>query len=445
MARSQSNKRLPSVEPPGGDDEEPDKDLQQDPLELFDHVLAQLGESDAQGFVRIYRMGAQANIADWEYLARVPISTWNLDAVAQTYKGGRYRLDLCDRAGRIIKQVKFHIAGPAAVSAPDPFQPQSHQAPTTPTPHDGRRDLLETMLIKSMETQGTILAALVSNLAGGNGVKVSDLVAVFKEGREASSVQALPHQAAIDLVKTGIELAQDGAGGASDAGGGDPFSGMASRALGVIEALLRQRSITPAPPAPSGNPSVIHARPAPARAELLPATATASSGAAPGPPSGVSPSAAQPAAQPLEASLMSLARAFVPKILKEATRGHDGYTWGCYIAERVPATWKQHLTMLANAESAARIEMLAGVDPRLREHRDFIDDAAEGIRAVFLGPDDAGPYDDDEGEGDDDSHHAPAAEPAGGGAGDNGDGGDHAPAGHPGGAASHREDVGRAH
>lgn len=366
---------------------EADEELDQ--LDALHQAIAELGQDPNGTGIILSRWESHDNRSGYAYLATIDAAGFDADTVAH-YGPGRYRVQI-HRGGRFVRTLNFLVGGPARST----LSPSAAAA----APESGGllEKILLPMLLKSMDTNATIVAAALGGRGGGS--SIADLVAVLREAREGANAGQLPAATAVEMLKTGIDLAgQIGEGAPRSEGGG--LGDIALRAMPLLERLLTAPPAPARAAAPAANP--------PARAAQLPAPA------APAAP-------AQPAVS--EPPLMTIARQWVPRMLKEIGIGRSGYTWGSYVAEGVPAEFHPHLAMIAKADPAQRLDLLAEIDPKIREHAEWVNDAAEGIRDTLEPPELESPDDEDQEHTDDaDRSSEPAGESAAGGAGNNGDG-----------------------
>jgi hypothetical protein len=362
-------------------------------------ALAQLG-ADERAYILVHKADAAAATKGWAYCARYQVGHFDLDAVRDQFGAGRYKAVIVRSNGKHFRQIEFLIAAPAfslAAPATPAVHLQGHQAAGA-----APSSLIEQLILKSMEGTQTMLAAMVTALVGGGGgVKGADLVAAFREGREATGGQ----NSTIEAIKLGVEL-----GGSGPAGEMDPLLAVAGPLMGLLQqALNRPQGITARPaqhvlPGRTSTPAPTHSAPplTPPAPINTPAAGKDSAAAAAGVPG----------------PFIALARQWLPVMLKEARSGRDGYTWGHYMAERVKEAFRPHLEMLAEADAAERMQLLTSFEPSFAEHADWVDEAAEGILDVLK------PQDDD--NADEDLHADPGSTsadgPAGGGASGDGNG-----------------------
>ncbi len=367
-------------------------------------ALEQLGESEPNGTILVHKMSTIGAQTDWAYLARVSVAAFDIEAIARQYGPGRYKFQFMNARGRNVRLIQFLIGGPAATPPP------SHPLPAPPAPE--RRDLLEQFLVSTMDANTKLMAAIVSAVMGkgsGDALKATDLLEALKVGKSLSS-EGSSVDDVLRLIQTGISLGQGGTVASAEDGDGN-LAGLAGKAMSVIEAWLRRT------PAPAGTSAA-----APTSSVTAPATRPALAPAAPAAASAAASATDAGDARAGEATVMKLAQSFVPRLLREAEAGRRGWVFGAWVADHAAVAWKPHLLTIAKADELERMAMLTAIDARLAPHREFIDDAADGILDVL-----------EPVEGDDDADRQPAPDdlatvgadtPAAGGAGDAGDGGD---------------------
>lgn len=320
-------------------------------------ALSQLG-SDGGAYVLVRKLEEQGSTRGWAYCARFQLSSFDIDAVRDQFKGGTYRAAFTRSNGKCFKQVTFMIAASTPSAAPAAAQPltQGHQvAGAAPS------SLLEALVLKSFEGTQTLLAAMMTAIAGGGGgVKGADLIAAFREGREAIGGKSGLAET-MEAIRMGAEL-----GGGASAAESDPLLAVAGPLMSLLERMLIRPAAAAARPA---QPTLVPGRTSP------PPIKSAVTQTPPAPSSIPAPPDAEP--------FMKLARAWLPVMLKEAATGRDGYTWGHYMAERVKPAFHPHLEMLAGAEPAERMQLLTSLEPAFAQHAEWVDEAAEGILDVL--------------------------------------------------------------
>lgn len=349
--------------------------------------------------VEVYVYKRAPDGTGWLRCGKYAANELNVDGIPVRFGVGTYafRFKGPDSNGRLVwlKHVTESFAAELSAPAPSP----GVAAPTATGGPDFFERVMLPLFLKQMDTNATILAAAVG-AKGGGGVDLAGVGALLREAREAARVEQLPADTAIDLLTKGMELAAGREAPAPES------SSLLSLAAGVLPLLKPIFEGRPAVPVPAGP------RPA-----------------APAPPVAIPEAASAGASDP---PLVQLAKRWIPRMMEEAAAGRDGFTWGKFMAERMPADWGPHLLTFAKAPSADRIAMLAGIEPRIASCAEWLDECAEGIVEAL-----------EPAEGDEDdasSNRGPAVEserlPEGSGAapgrGGNhgngaGDGGDHPP------------------
>lgn len=408
MSTGPRRPRRPQFEAHGDFSPRPDAPASDQPASEPDFNLEQVEDEVAQALdqfgqlpqveVYVYKWGrVSANEDGWLRCRRIPANEFSVDAIPAAYGYGHYAFKFKgpDEKGRRVwlKHVTETFAAPVGADKA-PALPQQPPAPAQPTVGG---ITLESFMLQQLQQMQTLLLGVIQSKTGSD-LRVSDLVALIREGREGAAPAGAQAASVLEAVRTGMELAGNITTG--EGGGGSMLEKLAPRMLDLLDKVLKPGAAPVAALPANATP-----RPEPAPSPLL-------SGAAPG-------------ATPL----LDLARRWAPQLIAEASKGRDGYTWGSFVSERVPEVWRAHLLMLAQAEPADRIKVLTQVDPRLADYQEWIDDAAEGIRDQLA-------------DGDED---VSASEPATGRGGDLGNGaGD--PAGNPrGGSPAKGQRDGRAH
>jgi hypothetical protein len=335
-------------------------------------ALAQLG-ADERAYILVHKADAGGPSKGWAYCARYQVGHFDLDAVRDQFGAGRYKAVIVRSNGKHFRQIEFLIAAsifPLAAPAAPAVHLQGHQVAGAAS-----SSLVEQLVLKSVEGTQTLMAAIVTALVGGGGgVKGSDLVAAFREGREATGGNGTDKT--LEAIRLGVELS--GGGGAGDT---DPLLALAGPLMSLIErGLARPQTVVPA--------RAPHLALVPGRTSAPMPRASAPHATPPAPNS--SDGAGGDVASDFAATFVSLTKQWMPVMLKEARSGRDGYTWGCYMAERVKATFQPHLLMLAQAEPAERRSLLTSFEPELAEHFLWVEAAAEGILNVLKPEDDEG-------------------------------------------------------
>lgn len=323
-----------------------DGDLSQ-ALDQFPHDAAK---------IRVYKWGRVQGAAGleegWLRCATFPAAEFDADALVARWGAGNYRFQCIGPDGRTVRHLKQAYAAPAPAPSTGPIQ-QPVPSPVTGA-GAASSDRFEAFLLAMLQNQQQLLLTVLGRPAGSSDVKVSDVISAFREGR--SMAPAAPaSETLLEALRIGVEVA--GPGNAAPGGEGSMLETIAGRVLGLLDKAMTA-------PAPAQPPQPVAAGP-------------------PRPPAPAPTVAADP--------LLTLARQYAPRLLAEAEKGRDGLTWGAFVAERVPEAWLPVLARLARATAADRMRVLAGVDPRLAAHAEWIEDAAEGIRDVLGGDNTSAP------------------------------------------------------
>ena len=332
-----------------------------DPIDPIREALAQLG-SDGGAYVLVHKLEQQGSVRDWAYCVRFQVGSFDIDAIRDQFKGGTYRAKFIRSNGKCFKQATFLIAAsaPSAAPAPSHASTQGHQvvgaAPSS---------LVEQLVLKSFEQTGTLLAAIVTAIAGGGGgIKGADLIAAVREGREGATGGKSGLAETMEAIRMGAEL-----GGGATAADNDPLLAVAGPLMSLLERMLsRPAGATSRPSQPILVPG--RTSPAPLARPAAPETTPAHSSTLAPPPVDAEP-------------FLKLARAYLPMMLREAVSKRDGYTWGRYMTERTKPAFRPHLEMLAAAEPAERMSLLTSLEPAFAQHAEWVEEAAEGILDVL--------------------------------------------------------------
>ena len=327
---------------PGGAPDAGDEDLAA--------ALEQFPEGAAR--IRIYKWGRGQGAAGmeegWLRCVTVPAGDFDADQIPARWGAGAFRFQVIGSDGRTVKHFRQSFAAPAVLPSAADQQPRI--GPVAPA--GAVTDSMQAFMLQMFANQQQLLLAVLGRPAASSDVKVGDVLSAFREGR--SMAPAAPsHEGIIEALRLGVEVAGErgGGSGGDNGGGGSMLENIAGRVLGILDRAMT----APAPAAlnnPPARPPVAEAQPAPAGDPLL-----------------------------------AVARQYAPLLIAEATKGRDAFTWGSFVGERIPDAWMPVLKKLVDATPAERIRVLSSVDPRLAQHADWIETAAEGIRDAFYGDD----------------------------------------------------------
>jgi hypothetical protein len=326
-------------------------------------AIDQLGAAGAGGKVRILRYERHGTRETWARCSVVPASDFVADDVGVVYGPGRYRFQVVNDRGRIVKHAELTFAAPAdhSVSAPAPPGGGASSAPSVDA-GAASGSFLERMCL-------ILLQGIVAKPA--DTVKASDILTAVKTGVEMGRGSGGMGEA-MDAIRAGIDLNRAAADDREPRRAGGFFESFGDRALGLVETILSRAPVASAPAAnPGGDdagvqgaPSLSTAAPSPARRGGL--------AAAVGDP------------------LIFMAKQYAPVLLREAEKDRDPLLWGQFVAERVPDSFVPALLVLCQAEPEQRIAALAQIEPRLSQYRAWIDEAAGAIVGELLNVDDEG-------------------------------------------------------
>lgn len=224
------------------------------------------------------------------------------------------------------------------------------------------------------EAQQALMLGIVQSLGAGRGggtdIGAGDLLAAIKLGRE-SGQSPLPHEAAFEALRMGMEFGKD----AAAASGGDTLGGIVPKVLDVLDRIAKNPPQQPGSPRPLAPPSRQVAAP--------PAT-----------PHQEPPQAAETPAQELTAdNALGPALAYLaPTIVQSAQQGADARLFGAYVADNTSDDWLPVLEQLVGLSPDARLEVLREHAPELVElNGTYLDEAVAGIREHLEDADDQAP------------------------------------------------------
>lgn len=342
-----------------------DLDLEDD--DPIRSAIDQLG-AGGDGTVRVNRYERHGAREVWARCTVIPVGDFDADQIGALYGPGRYRVQVVDGRGKIVKHSELTFAAPAsspAASAPPGAGASAPVAGDAAGAVSG--SLIERMLL-------IMLQGLVNQRGGDNQMKPGDIIAAIRAGAEMSKGSGMSE--AMEAIRTGAELNKIARGDdGGERGGGGFFENMGDRALGLVERLLT--APVPAAPAPA-------AEPAPAAPGGLPLN----------PPG----AGAAPRVSLMGDPMIMMARKFAPKLLAEAEADRDPQVWAAFVSERIPEAFLPALVRFCQSDPAERIALLAQLEPRLRNYQAWIDAAAAAILEELTGN-----VDDDAGDGDEDA------------------------------------------
>jgi len=335
-----------------------DEGFDGDPSDEVAAAIDQLGATTAGGKVRILRYQREGTRETWARCAVLPASEFVADDVGVVYGPGRYRFQVVDDRGRIVKHSELTFAAPVghSVSAPAPPGGGASSAPSVDAGAAASGSFLEKMCL-------VLLQGIVSRPA--DTVKPADILAAVKTGVEMGRGSGGMGEA-MDAIKAGIDLNRAAAGDRDDEPRrGGFFENFGDRALGLVETILSRAPAVPPVNSEAVNPPEPGAAPAPSarRGGLLSA---------------------------LPDPLIFMARQYAPVLLREAEKDRDPFLWGQFVAERVPDNFVPALLALCQAEPEKRIAALAEIEPRLVAYRTWIDEAASAIVGELTNVDEPG-------------------------------------------------------
>lgn len=321
-----------------------------------DELLQAIGElGESQGVCRIYRQrrGALRPV----YVTDIPAHEFTLPYLQQHCGGGLYIVKVLDGNRRHFKQATVEVEGPEVTPGPGPAPSPSMAVTAAPSP-------LEMMLGELTKSSQAIAAALLQRPAPPDEATIrSRLLEEMKAMREAmGGASALDPTKIVDVLKTGIDLAKDSAGGGEAAGGYGPIIMRAVEILGPQVAELLTAAAGRAAQAPARLPIAPPERGAPPEAREVSPT--------PAPPasSEVDPVKLQ---EHIERKLM---QTWVPKLVQMAADERDPVLYADLIIDQVPRATVDRLL------EGDLIERLAEFDGRVRIHAQWFRDLGQAVR-----------------------------------------------------------------
>lgn len=145
---------------------QPSAPVESDPVALISEMAG-----SGKHTVRVYRRDPRTQQEN--YITAVDASGFGLDWLSNVYGGGDYKLQICDAAGRVVKNLRTGIEGPPkrvadldggagghAGSSGPPAQPASAPTANAPGPIDWTA-----ILVAQMNTQATMMSTMMQALA----------------------------------------------------------------------------------------------------------------------------------------------------------------------------------------------------------------------------------------------------------------------------------------
>lgn len=335
--------RRPAVDP--DDDDDIDTGTGFDPTVDDDEFMQALAELDgASGAV--VRVSKVREGRRPEYVGVLSAADFSLQVIQDRYGGGEYTLTVLDGARRYRKQATVAIAQPLKpLNAPAEPSQLDKLASTIQASMKQTQDVLTLLL-----TRGQVASAPAADPQQMRTQLLQDLA--LMKGLLSGGQQGLAPDKMVDLIKTGMDIA-DKAGG----GGADLLSvvGKAVETLGEpLAELIRQRAMIPA-----GQP---------AAASL--------------PVAGAPRPAVQLKPKP-QGGVMNMQQA-VAYLVGKAAAGSDPGLYADLIVDNVPAA------ILEPIVSGDVVAQLSQIDPRVADHAEWFRDLGRMLSEA-LSPDDAGP------------------------------------------------------
>lgn len=263
VVRTVTTDDLPELERPADDDEPAPLTAEQEAeLDAIEYLLSLGGESGSRYRVDKLPSNPPKPGEREAYCMDYSRDTLSLSAIRETFGGGTYKITAYGPNSRYAGQRRVTIA-----ELPKAMQPPASTAPSgdlaailAAAKGDGTA---MTVLMKVLESQGQMLAALLSKSPQPSGPTTIEILQLIRE-MKADQPKAT-EGSAVDLLLKGIELGKEFAG---DADGG--MLGVASKGLDILRPLV-ERGATPATTA---APQPRQALPAPAATAAAPAPAS---------------------------------------------------------------------------------------------------------------------------------------------------------------------------
>ena len=198
-------------------------DVEDSPDAALLGVLAELGESDDKAKVNLYRIPSEKGKPD-AYITSFQPSEFDMDAIALKFGGGTYRVRVYNSASKLSANKIISIEAPKVIE-----KVEAIQAPALDV------SAIVSAIAESGKQQAAILAAALQSLNKPQETESQMLnrMMMYKELFGANQAQQAPQYNPVELLKTGIEIAQMG----GDGGGNNAW---VSKALETFAPLMGQ-------------------------------------------------------------------------------------------------------------------------------------------------------------------------------------------------------------
>lgn len=297
------------------------------------------------------------------YCATYGAGDLSLDAIRESFGGGKYRIRVTDAQGKyvnnrtveIVELPKRDVATAVAAAAIQPDMQGiasliSALRPTAPPAGDSSVAVLMPLLIAMMQNQSESLKAILS---ANRGPSITELLALVQSNKGEGG-----EGGAVSMLLKGLELGKE-------LGGGDTgMLDVAKEGLGVLSALIPQQTAQQAAPM----------LPRQQRPAMLPNHAGDSATPATAQPAAVA-AAAQPAGVQNVGMMQKInwLKQQVNALLVQAQRGKSAELYAEVMLDNLPPFIKPG-ELLERLQQPDAVQQLALLDARVSQHEDWFEE-----------------------------------------------------------------------
>jgi hypothetical protein len=316
------------------------------------------------------------------YCATYGAGDLSLDAIRESFGGGKYRIRVTDAGGKYVNMRTVEIvdlprkdvatAVAAAAVQPDMQGIASLISALKPGADSGGVTTLMPLLLAMMSNQTESLKTMMTAMMSAQkGPSITELLALVQSNKAGGDGES-----AVSMLLKGLELGKELGGG--EAGMLD----VAKEGLGVLSALTQQQAQRPALPAPSVTPRPMLPRVAgnPAAPTLAPPAAAVANN---------QPEGAQPVGVVQKINWL---KGQVNVLLIQAARGKSAELYAEVMLDNLPP-FITPAEMLERLQADDAIEQLTLLDGRVAQHAEWFEEFRQAV-IEFLTEED----DDEEGE-----------------------------------------------
>jgi hypothetical protein len=241
-----------------------DTGVEYDDVTALNNVLAELGADESGGFVVVHREVLQPNgKRDDEYLDRFPVSEFSLNNLKAQWGAGKYKINVYHNGGGgLAARKSITIARDPTATPPATAQPAQPAQDLTP--------LLQTMNQGFEKMIGVLVA---SQQKAPSRMEMLQEMQIMREMLGGTAQPAAPAYDPVSLLKLGVEMASNGAGG------GESNNSWVNKVIDQFSPLLvpaiagaMQGQNQPAPRRPAAPAATLAAPATPAAAPAAPVT-----------------------------------------------------------------------------------------------------------------------------------------------------------------------------